>query len=134
MNNKLRILIVSVVAILQLCAAVIMVVYSDNSGVSGNSPYDVVFDDNRYYQLSRAERTALCFGIQAGQIECTAPVPGGAERLIMMDKMRFSAMYGSLESYQAFLKLGLEIGTQCNQLQTINQLVNRCIPDLRTLN
>lgn len=42
MNNKLRILIVSVVAILQLCAAIIMVVYSDNSGVSGNSPYDVV--------------------------------------------------------------------------------------------
>lgn len=134
MNNKLRILIVSVVAILQLCAAIIMVVYSDNSGVSGNSPYDVVFDNNRYYQLSRAERTALCIGIQAGQIECTAPVPGGAERLIMMDKMRFSAMYGSLENYQSFLRLGLEIGTQCNQLQTINQLVNRCIPDLRTLN
>lgn len=38
------------------------------------------------YQLSRAERTALCIGIQAGQIECTAPVPGGAERLIMMDR------------------------------------------------
>ena len=127
MNNKLRILIVSVVAILQLCAAIIMVVYSDNSGVSGNSPYDVVFDNNRYYQLSRAERTALCIGIQAGQIECT-------ERLIMMDRMRFSAMYGSLENYQSFLSLGLEIGTQCNQLQTINQLVNRCIPDLRTLN
>ena len=36
MNNKLRILIVFVVAILQLCAAIIMVVYSDNSGVSGN--------------------------------------------------------------------------------------------------
>ena len=89
MNNKLRILIVFVVAILQLCAAIIMVVYSDNSGVSGNSPYDVVFDNNRYYQLSRAERTALCIGIQAGQIECTAPVPGGAERLIMMDRMRF---------------------------------------------
>ena len=51
MNNKLRILIVFVVAILQLCAAIIMVVYSDNSGVSGNSPYDVVFDNNRYYQL-----------------------------------------------------------------------------------
>lgn len=134
MNNKLRILIVSVVAILQLCAAIIMVVYSDNSGVSGNSPYDVVFDNNRYYQLSRAERTALCIGIQAGQIECTAPVPGGAERLIMMDRMRFSAIYGSLENYQSFLRLGLEIGTQCNQLQTINQLVNRCIPDLRTLN
>lgn len=134
MNNKLRTLIVSVVAILQLCAAIIIVVYSDNSGVSGNSPYDVVFDNNRYYQLSRAERTALCIGIQAGQIECTAPVPGGAERLIMMDRMRFSAMYGSLENYQSFLRLGLEIGTQCNQLQTINQLVNRCIPDLRTLN
>lgn len=134
MNNKLRILIVSVVAILQLCAAIIMVVYSDNSGVSGNSPYDVVFDNNRYYQLSRAERTALCIGIQAGQIECTAPVPGGAERLIMMDRIRFSAMYGSLENYQSFLRLGLEIGTQCNQLQTINQLVNRCVPDLRTLN
>lgn len=134
MNNKLRILIVSVVAILQLCAAIIMVVYSDNSGVSGNSPYDVVFDNNRYYQLSRAERTALCIGIQAGQVECTASVPGGAERLIMMDRMRFSAMYGSLENYQSFLRLGLEIGTQCNQLQTINQLVNRCIPDLRTLN
>ena len=134
MNNKLRILIVSIVAILQLCAAIIMVVYSDNSGVSGNSPYDIVFDNNRYYQLSRAERTALCIGIQAGQIECTAPVPGGAERLIMMDRMRFSAMYGSLENYQSFLSLGLEIGTQCNQLQTINQLVDRCIPDLRTLN
>lgn len=51
MNNKLRILIVSVVAILQLCATIIMVVYSDNSGVSGNSPYDIVFDNNRYYQL-----------------------------------------------------------------------------------
>ena len=134
MNNKLRILIVSVVAILQLCAAIIMVVYSDNSGVSGNSPYDIVFDNNRYYQLSRAERTALCIGIQAGQVECTAPVPGGAERLIMISRRPFSAMYGSLENYQSFLRLGLEIGTQCNQLQTINQLVNRCVPDLRTLN
>lgn len=79
MNNKLRILIVSVVAILQLFAAIVMIVHSDNSGVSGNSPYDIVFDNNRYYQLSRAERTALCIGIQAGQIECTAPVPGGEE-------------------------------------------------------
>lgn len=42
MNNKLRILIVSVVAILQLFAAIVMIVHSDNSGVSGNSPYDIV--------------------------------------------------------------------------------------------
>ena len=46
MNNKLRILIVSVVAILQLFAAIVMIVHSDNSGVSGNSPYDIVFDNN----------------------------------------------------------------------------------------